>query len=1504
MIDAQQQVERFRDFIAAIYEKDFHELIRKGTKSLLVNFSELLSFDAELADALLDEPEELMKAADLSLTHFELPEKILVRVRWYNLSDSQRIKIKDIRSANLNYFAKVEGIVRQSSDVRPQVTSAKFECPSCGNMITILQLDTKFKEPFRCSCGRKGKFRLISKELVDAQRIVLEESPESLDGGEQPKRLTVFLKEDLVEPKMEKKTTPGSRVRVTGIIKEVPIVLSSGTQSIRYDLMMDANFIEPVEEVFEEMEVNKEEEEQVKALSRDPRIYERFANSIAPSIYGHQDVKEALVLQLFGGVRKVKSDGTRNRGDLHILLVGDPGCISGDSQVAIINKGMKRISTIGKVHGENIKERVTKIRKNPQDKEYDIATVFQHYKQQPVLKVTTESGKEVICTYNQPFLTKKGWERADSLSLGTPIRVMPKIPTRVNSLANTEFKRVEKKTGHLKEVYLPNKFTPELASLCGYIIGDGNVHPRGYSITCYVNNEEQDLIPMLTEFWKNTFQIEPSLISISPKNGYTTIDDGNGVIRQIVRTQQLHLLEIHSRQVAPSLAFLSVKRVPQQIFQSPKPVIAKFISWLFEADGCAFANGRGRTSIQLKSATPKLLADVQILLLYFGIHSRIIEQNLGIRRSYDMELFAKEIGFNSLKKKKALQHVLEETARRSEIQKRKVQRYEKVTEIVQAGIRDVYDFEVPKTHMFIANGIVCHNSGKSQTLQFIVKAAPKARFVSGKGASAAGITASVVKDEFLRGWALEAGAMVLANKGICVVDELDKMTPEDRDALHEAMEQQCMLPDFKLTLANGRSVKIGEFVDGIIKKNKNQVYSGRNCEILPVSGISLISTDFKKHFPKKVARVSRHIATKVFTKIELANGREITVTPEHPCWIVNDGNLTTIPAENLKEGMFFPIPSKIEIKTKKYSVRNDYLCKIIGYHVSDGSYELNRGKKTGIQFWNNNPILIEDYKRAIKNYFRISPIITRRREQFSVRVISKKVVFELRKLDNDLLEKGNIKKIPEEIMQLPTKNLKYLLRALYDGDGSVGVLNRNGCRVSFVSQNRILVEQIADLLLRFSIISSIFKDRTSAVWRLDITGQNNLTCFAKEINFLSKHKRERLNRYCKSKKSYKTVTDIIPSCTEKINYIFRALDIHPKKELGHQIDLGVEKQRVFLQKLVSIAQKKVKQLHKEKQFEHDLVELERLAFGYARWSKIKKVSNIKNKNIHWVYDVTIEPHHTFVSNGMILHNTITIAKANIHATLNAETTILAAANPKMGRFDPYQPIAAQIDLPSTLINRFDLIFPIRDLPNKEMDTKIATHVLKLQQSPEMLKQEIDTPMMKKYISYAKQKIFPVLSDAAIDEIKTFYVTLRNKGTTGDTIKPIPISARQLEALVRLSEGSARVRLSQKVTREDAKRAIALLQHCLMQVGFDYETGEIDIDRIATGVPASERSRISLIREIFTTLENKGMKQIPIEEIIALAAEKGIKEEQVEEAIQRLSRDGSIFEPRRGFFSKI
>jgi replicative DNA helicase Mcm len=122
--------------------------------------------------------------------------------------------------------------------------------------------------------------------------------------------------------------------------------------------------------------------------------------------------------------------------------------------------------------------------------------------------------------------------------------------------------------------------------------------------------------------------------------------------------------------------------------------------------------------------------------------------------------------------------------------------------------------------------------------------------------------------------------------------------------------------------------------------------------------------------------------------------------------------------------------------------------------------------------------------------------------------------------------------------------------------------------------------------------------------------------------------------------------------------------------------------------------------------------------------------------------------------------------------------------------------------------------------------------------------------------------------------------------------------------VRFSEASARIRLSNQATRRDAKRAIELVEYCLMQVGLDKETGKIDIDRIATGIPASQRSHIIVIKEIISDLENKLGKTIPIDDIIAESKEKGIEEDKVEEVLEKLKRVGEVFEPRRGFISKI
>jgi len=146
--------------------------------------------------------------------------------------------------------------------------------------------------------------------------------------------------------------------------------------------------------------------------------------------------------------------------------------------------------------------------------------------------------------------------------------------------------------------------------------------------------------------------------------------------------------------------------------------------------------------------------------------------------------------------------------------------------------------------------------------------------------------------------------------------------------------------------------------------------------------------------------------------------------------------------------------------------------------------------------------------------------------------------------------------------------------------------------------------------------------------------------------------------------------------------------------------------------------------------------------------------------------------------------------------------------------------------------------------------------------------------------------------------------MRSSGISEGGVKAIPISARQLEGLIRLTEATAKLRLSEKATKRDAKKAVELLDHCLRLVALDEETGKIDIDRIATDTPAKERNKIGILKEIIHELENKLGKTVPLEDIMKEAEEKGLSEADVEEVIQRLKRAGDLFEPRRGFISRI
>lgn len=264
--------------------------------------------------------------------------------------------------------------------------------------------------------------------------------------------------------------------------------------------------------------------------------------------------------------------------------------------------------------------------------------------------------------------------------------------------------------------------------------------------------------------------------------------------------------------------------------------------------------------------------------------------------------------------------------------------------------------------------------------------------------------------------------------------------------------------------------------------------------------------------------------------------------------------------------------------------------------------------------------------------------------------------------------------------------------------------------------------------------------------------------------------------------------------------------------------------------------------------------------------------------------------------------TISIAKAGIMATLNSRCSVLAAANPKFGRFDSYKSLAEQIDLPSTILSRFDLTFVVEDKPEEEKDRNLARHILNTHKDDTMTF-EIDPELLRKYIAYARRNVHPVLTEKAMDVLAEFYVSMRNSSIDDDS--PVPITARQLEAIIRLSEASAKIRLKTQVDPEDAHQAIRLTQACLKNVGYDPETGKIDIDKVEGRPPKSERDKFRILIEVVKELEEEYGGRAPTNILISEMADRyNVSEEKVEEVVRILKHKGVIFEPTRGYLKVV
>jgi replicative DNA helicase Mcm len=264
-------------------------------------------------------------------------------------------------------------------------------------------------------------------------------------------------------------------------------------------------------------------------------------------------------------------------------------------------------------------------------------------------------------------------------------------------------------------------------------------------------------------------------------------------------------------------------------------------------------------------------------------------------------------------------------------------------------------------------------------------------------------------------------------------------------------------------------------------------------------------------------------------------------------------------------------------------------------------------------------------------------------------------------------------------------------------------------------------------------------------------------------------------------------------------------------------------------------------------------------------------------------------------------HTVSVAKGGIVATLNARAAVLAAANPSLGRYDPYRNITDNINLPVTLLSRFDLLFIMKDVPEPDSDSRMSEHILTLHRMktpPE--EPPLPPDILRKYIAYAK-RTEPALTEESANELRQYYLKMRSM--SGSTESPVAITPRQLEALVRLAEARARSFLRNRVEVEDTRAIVRLMTLSLQDVGIDTTTGKIDIDVIMTGKPKSLRDKMQIVLTTFADLE----KQLGIVEdstlYQALSRKVDITDDEARRLIEQLVREGILYSPKPGHLKR-
>ncbi|KAK4056129.1 MCM DNA helicase complex subunit [Microbotryomycetes sp. JL221] len=261
--------------------------------------------------------------------------------------------------------------------------------------------------------------------------------------------------------------------------------------------------------------------------------------------------------------------------------------------------------------------------------------------------------------------------------------------------------------------------------------------------------------------------------------------------------------------------------------------------------------------------------------------------------------------------------------------------------------------------------------------------------------------------------------------------------------------------------------------------------------------------------------------------------------------------------------------------------------------------------------------------------------------------------------------------------------------------------------------------------------------------------------------------------------------------------------------------------------------------------------------------------------------------------------TISIAKAGIITTLNARTSILAAANPVGSKYNLNWPITRNIDLPPTLISRFDLLYLVLDRIDEANDRRLASHLvsLYLEDRPTTAGTDImKIEDLSAYISWARNHIHPVLTGEASDALVKAYVDMRNLGADARTSnRRITATTRQLESMIRLSEAHARMRYSLHVEAQDVAEANRLIRDALKESATDPITGLIDLDLLG-GQSSRQRSMLgALRREVISLINAKptGIKRTELKKTLADQSTVAVDDGELSEVIKELEKEGAV-----------